>query len=202
MATQTNGKTLWQIRHARKDVGVALVAAAALLGGWILFRTVDTQVRSYNESGEPLRISIPAHWTQADNLQTDVLFASEDPETNSLFKTGLVVARRDLDPAAPPTLQALADRRVTERAALNGYHFLNQRDLTVAGERAIELSYAYTAQPLDEPRRPALPVVVVARDVIVLNKTSSYYLTLTAPESDYERASARFDAMLQSVRLQ
>lgn len=203
MALQTSsGQTVWKIRHTRKDIGVALVAAAALLGGWILYRSVDTQVRTFSESGEPLRISIPAHWTEADTLRTDVLFTAEDPETNSAFKTNLEVARRDLDPSAPPTLQTLVDRRVLERSALSGYHFLDQRDTTVGGQRAIELSYAHTAQPLDGPRRASLPVVVVVRDVIVMGKSSSYYITLSAPEGDQARASARFDNMLQSVRVE
>jgi hypothetical protein len=65
----------------------------------------------------------------------------------------------------------------------------------------MQLEYAYVAQPIDEPRRASLPVVVHTREYIVVAQDRTYYITLAAPESEFERASARFERMIASVRI-
>jgi hypothetical protein len=130
------------------------------------------------------------------------LLKVEDPAAASAYKTALTVEARELDPSAPPTMQTMVDRRVEQRSLLTAYHFLSDRDTTVAGFPAKELVYSYVVQPIDTPRRASLPVVVVARDYIVLTPTRAYLLTLTAPENEYAAASARMDQILQSVRFQ
>jgi hypothetical protein len=136
----------------------------------------------------------------AQSLQ-DVLLKVEDPQTDSAFKTALTVESRELDPQSPPTLQTLLDRRVEQRGALTGYHFLANTETTVGGLKAMQLQYAYVVQPIDEPRRASLPVVVRAREYIVVTQDRTYYITLAAPENEFERASARFDRILQTVQV-
>jgi hypothetical protein len=126
----------------------------------------------------------------------------QNPLTESAFKTTLTVESRELDPAAPPTLQTLLDQRVEQRQVLMGYHFLSNNETTVGGERAMQYDYTYVVQPADEPRRASLPVVVVAREHIVVTQDHVYYITLAAPETEIARNRDRLDAIIQSVRLQ
>lgn len=192
---------LFRLRLLPKDLGVALVALLALGLGWLIMQQTIGRTREFAAADTPLRLSYPAGWSSVDSLQ-DVLLKVEDPYAPSAFKTSLSVEERLLDPASPPTLQALLDRRVAERGQLTGYHFIAEQEATVAGERAIRSDYAYVVQPIDEPRRPSLPVVVLAREYIVISGERSYYLTLAAPEADWERASARFEQIIASARLQ
>jgi hypothetical protein len=99
----------------------------------------------------------------ADTLQ-DVMLKVENPTTGSVYKTNLVVEARDLDPQNPPTLQEFVDRRVTQKGSLTGYHFISEQDDTVDAQKARQIVYTYVVQPIDQPRRVALPVVVVARE--------------------------------------
>ena len=191
---------VYQLRTMPKDVGVALMVLIALALGWLLFLRADGGTKQYQSADTPFRIAYPARWSDSQALQ-DVLLKVEDPQADSAFKTTLTVEARDLDPQSPPTLQTLLDRRVEQRSALTGYHFFANSDAQVGGERAVELQYAYVVQPIDEPRRAALPVVVRAREYIVVTKDRTYYITLAAPENEFERASARFDRMLESVRV-
>lgn len=194
-------ETLFRIRLLRKDMGVAIVVLLALGLGWLLFRQVDGRTTLFQDQGSPFRIAYPAAWNSAESLQ-DVLLKVEDPLTGSIFKTNLTVESRELDPQNPPTLQTLLDRRVAQRESFTGYHFLANRDATVAGTKAIELEYAYVVQPIDQPRRASLPVVVHAREYIVVAQDRTYYITLAAPEPEFAQANARFERALQTAQIQ
>jgi hypothetical protein len=191
---------VYRLRTLPADLGVALVTLLALGLGWLLMAQTEGRTRAYAEPDAGLRLAYPAGWISVDTLQ-DLLLKVEDPQTDSAFKTALSVERRDLDSANPPTLQALLDRRVQEHTLLTGYHLLADGETTLAGQRAITLEYAYVLQPIDTPRRASLPVVVHAREYLVITKDRSYYVNLAAPEASFEQASAQFDRVIQSIEL-
>ncbi len=188
-------------RTWNKDIGVAAVVLIALALGYLLMQAVVNRTQTYQEPNASFQIEYPKTWTNAESLQ-EVLLKVQDPAADSAFKTSLTVEARDLDPSAPPTLQTLVDRRVQQRSALTAYHFIANNETQVDGAPAQELQYTYVVQPIDTPRRVALPVVVVARDYIVLTPTRSYYLTLAAPENESAHANEIMDRILQSVKLQ
>ena len=196
----TERRIIYQPYHLPKDVGVALVVLLALGLGWLLFMQSDGGVRTFQAADAPFRMNIPAGWNDAASLQ-DVLLKVEDWQTASPFKTTLTVESRELEAQNPPTLQTLIDRRVAQRGELTGYHFLSDGEATVGGAKAMQIEYAYVDQPIDEARRASLPVVVHAREYVVVTQDRTYYITLAAPESDFQRASRRFDQMIASVQL-
>lgn len=199
MMRTTEGATFYRFRLWPKDLGVALVVLVALAFGLLLFTQVTGRTRLFQAENPPLALALPANWVDVESLQ-DVVLKVEDPRTDSAFKTTLTVESRDLDPQNPPTLQELVDRRVELRAELIGYHFLENAAAAVAGEKAARIDYAYVAQPIDTPRRASLPVVVVAREYVVITAERSYYFTLAAPEHEFERVAGRFEQILATVR--
>jgi hypothetical protein len=191
----------FRARLRRQDVGVVAVVLVALALGWLLRLQVDNRTRAFQDADSPFRLSYPADWIEAESLQ-DVLLKVEDPRTVSALKTSLTVESRELDPASPPTLQTLVDRRVTQRRALTAYRYLSDAETAVDGARGAVLEYAYVVQPIDAPRRASLPVVARAREYIVVAKDRTYYITLAAPEAEYDGVRPRFDQIIQTVRLQ
>jgi hypothetical protein len=113
----------------------------------------------------------------------------------------MTVESRGLDTKSPPTVQTLIDRRVIQRGDLTGFHFLDEHDTTVNGAKGAWLDYAYVVQPLDAPRRVSLPVVVRAREYILVGKERTYYLTMAAPQNDFDSAIGQLDRMLQTVQV-
>jgi hypothetical protein len=201
MIQSNQGAKLYQVRMLPKDLGVAIVVLVALILGLALRVAVEGRVAQFQDPDSPFRMSYPAAWSFADSLQ-DVLLKVENPYTDSAFKTAMTVESRELDPASPPTLQTLLDRRVEQRSGLTGYHFLSNADVMVGGVRSARIEYAYVVQPLDEPRRASTPVVVQAREYIVVGKDRTYYVTLNAPENAFADASAQFERTIQTVQLQ
>lgn len=198
MTDARRDEPIYTPRMGSKDAGVALITILCLLGGLLLMWSSTSATRTFQDEFSPLRLSYPADWISVDSLQ-DVTLKVEDPFTPSAFKTSLSVEQRELDPAAPPTLQTLLDRRVEQRQQLTAYHFLDEAESVVGGARAIVSEYAYVVQPIDEARRAALPVVVHAREYIVVAGTNSYYLTLAAPEEEFAEARRQFDRIIESV---
>jgi hypothetical protein len=201
MIQSDQGEPLYRVRMLPKDLGVAIVVLVALLLGLGMRFQVERRVKQFQDPNSPFRMSYPAAWGFADSLQ-DVLLKVEDPNTDSAFKTALTVESRELDLASPPTLQDLIDRRVEQRSGLTGYHFLANADATVDGAKSARIEYAYVVQPNDEPRRASLPVVVQAREYIIVGKDRTYYVTLSAPENAFAEASAQFERTIMTVQLQ
>ncbi len=188
------------VPHLGKDIGVAVVVIVALLLSWLLRTYTLNRTIAFHDNDTGLSLQFPAAWNAVDSLQ-DVLLKVENPYTDSAYKTNLVVEARELDPQTPPTLQELVDRRVTQKSGFTGYHFIGEQDALVDGEKARQLTYAYIVQPNDQPRRVSLPVVVQAREYIVVGKNQVYYIAVAAPQSEYAAASARLDDILQTVKL-
>lgn len=196
---QTETGTIYGQRFLRKDIGVAMVVFVALALGLILRTQTTSRTTTFQEKSVAFSITFPATWGSVESLQA-VLLKVENPQTDSAFKTNLTVESRDLDVQNPPTLQDLVDRRVAQRGALTGYHFLSNKPAMVGGAKAERIEYAYTAQPIDQPRRASLPVVVHAIEFIVLAKENVFYITFAAPESEF--ASAQMDQIIQTVTVQ
>ncbi len=200
MIGQIGNERVWRVRLWNKDLGVALVTMLALLAGTLLMWRTETATRSFVSPDETFRLAYPAHWVSVDALN-DLLLKVEDPQTASLFKTTLSVEQRDIDPANPPTLQELLDRRMEDRSLLTAYHFLREAETAVAGQRTIATDFAYVVQPIDEPRRPALPVVVRAREYIFITANHSFYLTLAAPAAEFDRLKGTLARIIASVEV-
>lgn len=201
MTTTPDAAPTYRLRMRPKDLGVALVAALFLLGGLALMLSTTGRTTTFQDEASPLRLEYPASWITADSLQAATLRAV-DPTTPGGLKTSLTVEQRELDPADPPTLQTLLDRRVEQRQQLASYQFLDEAEAEVGGARAMVSEYAYVVQPIDEARRASLPVVVRAREYIVVAGDQSYYLTLATPEGQYAQARRQFDRIIASTVVQ
>ncbi len=199
--TQASNDAIYDLRLRPSDIGVALIAALCLLGGWLLMQSTQARTISFRSEVAPISLSYPAGWVEVPAAE-NILLNVSNPTTPSAFKTTISVENRLIDPESPPTLQTLLDRRVEQRQELTGYHFLSDGEAEVAGVRALVSEYAYVVQPIDEARRASLPVVVQAREYILLTADQSYYITLAAPEHAFDEASRQFDRVIASLQVQ
>ncbi len=191
------------VRMLPKDLGVALALLLALtLGGLLRYYWVDGNTRTFQDPGSPFRLAYPRTWASVAAPEGEgALLRVEDPLTDSAFKTTLTVEGREIDPASPPTLQTLVDRRIEQHGALAAYRLLASDEATVDGARGARLEYGYVVQPIDAPRRASLPVVVQAREYVIVAPDRTYYITLAAPQHEYEAALARFERIIDGVHV-
>lgn len=191
---------VYTLRLWPKDLGVALVTIAALLAALLLRQGIVGASRVFEADAAPFTMTYPATWDRVAP-PPGTLLRLEDPRAASTFKTTVTVENRELDPAAPPTVQALADRRIEQGGNLLAYRLLATEETTVAGARGLRLDYAYVVQPLDVPQLASPPVVVRARQYIVVAASGAYYLTLAAPENAFAAAADQFASVIEGVRI-
>ncbi len=184
-----------------KDIGVALVLVIALALGLLLRDSVESRTALFRDPATRFSIQFPTTWGRSESLK-GVFFKVEDPRTASPFKTTLSVEARGLDPQSPPTLQSLVDRQVARNGTLTAYHLISTRDDKVDGQKATRLEYAHVVQPIDQPRRASLPVVVHAIEYVVIAKENAFFITLAAPESEFAQAEAQMNKIIQTVKVQ
>jgi hypothetical protein len=201
MSRTIDGVTAWPLRTLPKDLGVAAVVLVALLAGLILRWSAEGRTREFSSVDQGFSMAYPATW-RTNTVTNTQLLRIENPQAGSAYKTNVTVESRELDPSAPPTIQELIDRRVVQHSVLTGYHFLSSSETTVAGARAAQIDFAFVSQPIDTPRSASLPVVVQSREYLLIAKNRVYYITLSAPESDFSRANDQFDTMLRSVKIE
>ncbi len=191
---------IYDLRLRPKDLGVILIALLCLFSGWLLMQSTTTRTRSFQDELTSLRFAYPARWVALPPPMNVVLLIT-NPATPSAFKTTISVENRPIDPASPPTLQDLLDRRVEQRQAQVAYQFIGESESEVGGARAIRTDYAFVTQPIVEARRDTLPVVVQTREYIIITADQSYYITLAAPEGEFVRVLPTFERMIASMEV-
>jgi hypothetical protein len=201
MTQMTPAMDVRAFRTRPKDIGVALVIVVALALGLLLRSQVTGRTNSFKDKDSPFSVTYPATWGTSESL-LGLLLKVQDTRTDSIFKTTLSVERRALDPQSPPTLQALVDRRVATQGAQTAFHLLSTTEATVGGAKAMRQEYAYVVQPIDQARRASVPVVVHAIDYVVVTKDNAYFITLAAPEGEFDGAAAQMDSIISSVKVQ
>ena len=185
-----------------RDLSVALLLMLALGATLLLRGQVQNQTTAFAPADVPLTLAYPQSWSALEPIE-GTLLAVEDPLTDSAFKTRFQIEARELDPASPLDLETLVNRRIEQRSQEQlGYQFLSSEPMNIGGVEAIAIEYAYVVQPIDEPLRFSLPVVVRTREVLATIGTRSYLLLLSAPEHEFDAANVQFDRILASTRLQ
>jgi hypothetical protein len=201
MSRTIDGITVWPLRTLPKDIGVAALVAVALILGLVLRLQVEGRMKQYENADPSFSVSYPATW-RVTQAKDGALLRLENPQTDSAYKTNMTVESRELDPASPPTIQDLADRRIVQHGALTGYHLLANTEQTINGVKGARLEYAYLIQPIDTPRSAVLPVVVHCREYILATRDRTYYFALAAPENDFARAVDQFERIVEKARIQ
>lgn len=201
MITKYENVAIYKIRHTRKDVGVAIVVILALLGGFFLRQSVTNQTATFADKATGLQMTYPAEYAEASTMLPDAVIKIADQYGATAFKSSLTVEALDIDKSNPPTMQQLMDRRVEQRSKLTAYHFIGNNETSVSGNKAMELRYAYVEQPIDEPRRVSLPVVVVGKEYIVLSKDRVYYITIAVPEEEADTAGAKLQKVVETIKI-
>lgn len=188
----------------RADLLVALVVALALAAGWIYKTNALSQTAQAADPNSGLTLQLPAYWLIRQPGSVDTFLTAENPRADSIFKSSVVGQSFLLDPESPTPLGALVDRLVRRRGEeLLGYHLLDIRSELIAqgAAEARLVEYAYVVQPIDQPFRAAVPVVVHAVDYVIYTPTEYWLLTFAADEQRAADELPVFEQIVRSIRL-
>jgi hypothetical protein len=197
------------VRRSEPEWAVVVVVVVALIAGWVLKTVVESERVTF--SGGGVTLEYPAGWVRENNLGAGILFRASDMRSGSLYPTNVTLAATEALPQLPVEPGAAVLDRMTP--ALTAWSFQRGQELTafrvldtapagIAGRDGAALHYAYVTEPLADPFRQALPVVVEAMDYLIPVGERTIVLTVAADGAQFQTANARhFQAILTSVRL-
>ena len=196
----TQRSAVWQDR--RSDGLVLLVVLVALVIGWIYRGTLLNEKQTLVDEISGLQLEIPATWNLALEEDTAVDLAAIDPRADSAYKTRLSLYSRLLDPNNPVGLSSVVDRLVENYTEnLTSFQLLALDNRTIQGADTAVLEYAYAVNPIDEPFRASLPVVVHTLEYVIYTPTQYWVLTLSADEKLFDESSGSFENIVAVIEL-
>lgn len=183
---------------------VLLMVALALGLGWGLKLFVENRTATYSDPN--VTFNYPATWI-ADKDDDDNPMV-RDPESGPvIFNNRLVVvhtaAPKSSLPGGSPLGDAATSWALKRANALTTFRNLATLDrdpvtdqpLTVAGQPAIRIDYAYVAEPGTALGQPGIPIVVRGSDYVSLNGDQ---LTVLSGQADAEQWQA-FEPQLHKI---
>ena len=194
----TQRSAVWQDR--RSDGLVLLVVLVALVIGWIYRGTLLNEKQTLADEISGLQLEIPATWIPALEEDTAIDLAAIDPRADSAYKSRLGLYSRLLDPDNSVALSSVVDRLVENYTEnLTSFQLLALDNRTIQGADTAVLEYAYVINPIDEPFRASLPVVVHTLEYIIYTPTQYWVLTLSADEKLFDESSGSFESIVAAV---
>jgi len=151
------------------NLWVIATVAVALLLGWGLMAVVTGRTASYQDAH--VAFHYPATWVvDQDDLGNPMV---RNPQSaTKLFNDRVLVIQGEMPrgglPGGSPLNQAATAWTLNRSKVLSTFRNLTSQDgLTVAGQPAIRVDYAYVADPASALGRPGIPVVVRGSDYLL-----------------------------------
>lgn len=187
----TNKQTSLGDRYA--EIAVIIVTIAALLAGWFYKSGVENA--SVPFSAEGISAEAPKGWLQLQPASNELLRTTD--LGSSGFGTTYIL--RNMPVAEAATAPEVANLLVLEHAqALTAFRVLDQREVTVYGRNAYELTYVFVESNPDLTHTE-IPSVVRGADYIFENGEHAVIVTFQADEKNFDLDLSRFHLFLESI---
>lgn len=173
---------------------VLLVTAAALTLGLLLKQRTSNQVWTYVNREAGIETIYPAGWLTDE--RGSYVVRVRDPKARP-FKTQFLI---NIFPAGGQTsVRNVLDSLTLQRAAdLPAYRVLNVQEID-AGVILTEMNFAYVdADP--NPYIQRLPVVVLGRDIVIIDGNRAIVITYMADEASFDENLPAFQRFLVNLR--
>lgn len=169
---------------------VAVLTLLALLLGWVLKTSVESQVKVEQHVG--VTAQFPAGWMVERGLVTEkMVFNGNDPFDQALSYTVSLIPIA----AGSPITDLVGLRNLERGQQLDSYRVLDQNAVLLMGKDAYKVHFAYV-DPLEQGQ---IPRVIEGVDYYFLNQPKSMVVTLEEETSLFDDALPRFMKFLGTV---
>jgi len=175
------------------EITVVVITIVALAAGWFYKSSVENSSVPFNVEG--VSAQVPQGWRQSSPSGDELLHTS-DLSSNG-FNTAYVL--RNI-PVVPDATAAQISSQLTLEHGQNllAFRVLNQREVTVYGRTAYELSYVFVESNPDLTHND-FPSVVHGEDYIFMNGDHAVVASYWADENNYDLDLGRFHLFLESI---
>ncbi len=175
------------------EITVIVITIIALIAGWFYKSSIENSSVPFNVEG--ISAQAPKGWRQS-SPSGDELLHTIDLSSNG-FNTAYVL--RKIPIASDATAAQLASQLTLEHGQnLLAFRVLDQREVTVYGRVAYELSYVFVESNPDLTHND-MPSVVHGDDYIFMNSSDAIVASYWADEKNYNRDLSRFHLFIDSI---
>ena len=176
------------------DWAVVAVTIVALLAGWLFKNSVENRSVSFTSSG--ISAQTPQGWLTTSVQGNEILHIT-DPLSSGFGTTYII---ENLTIASDATVDQVTSLLILERGqALTAYRVLDQKQVTVFGRAAYEISYVYIESNPDLNHN-VLPNIVRGLDYIFLNGDHAIVATYRADQNTFGSELGRFQRFLGTLK--
>ncbi|HEX9116144.1 MAG TPA: hypothetical protein VGA61_08760 [Anaerolineae bacterium] len=183
----------------RDTLLVVLTFVLAMAAAWGMKSYVEQRSVRYTAAGGSLTLAYPAGWLAA-RADKGILLDVSDGKAGAAFHPRFS-ARSEPIGENVALREAAGLQSLRRSTSLREYHELSSREVTVSGNRGIEVTYAYVTDPPAGAGPATLPIVVEAADVQVLTAGKLYLFTAASEAGDAAAYAPVFARILASVQL-
>ncbi len=185
--------------RTRRDLPAWVALAVLLIAGWALKGTVEGRTEVFADPAGPLRVRYPAGWLAAPG--SAALLDVRDPISGRDVPTNLTVTREPR--VQGQSLDQIVRAGILIRARqLDMYRVLSADPLKVAGKDAVEVSYAFVADPrgaVVELQR--IPIVVRGLELVVATDQAVYHIDVRADSAAFDALRPSLDRIVNGIQL-
>jgi hypothetical protein len=180
--------------HRFAEWPVIAVTVVALLAGWLIKNSVENRSVPFEASG--ISAQTPQGWMMTSAQGNEILHVT-DPLSGG-FGTTYVI--ENIPIASDATVNQVVSLLILERGqALTAYRVLEQKQVTVSGRAAYEISYVYVESNPNLTHKQ-IPNIVRGLDTIFLNGDHAIVASYWADENAFESELGRFQRFLGSLK--
>jgi hypothetical protein len=176
------------------DWAVAALAIIALLAGWVFKTSVENRSITLQVAG--ISAQTPQGWLQVSTQGNEILHVS-DP-SSSAFGTTYIIQNIPVE-AGSAVGQTASLLTLQRGQQLTAFRVLEQKNVTVFGKPAYELSYVFVES---DPNltKAQIPNIVRGLDYIYLTGDHAVVVTYWADKENFELDLGRFQLFLKSLK--
>lgn len=184
--------------RTRRDLPAWIALAVLLIAGWALKGSVEGRTEVFADPAGPLRVRYPAGWLAAPG--SAALLDVRDPLSGGTVPTSLTITKEPR--VQDQSLDRIARDGILLRAKqLDLYRVLSADPIKVAGKDAIEVFYAFVADPrgavLELER---IPVVVRGVELVVAAGPTVYRIDVRADNAAFGALRPTVDRLFNGIR--
>lgn len=175
------------------EITVILITVIALIAGWFYKASVENSSVPFNVDG--ISAQAPKGWLQSEPAG-DELLRTTDRSSNG-FNTTYILRKIPL--AANTTAEEISSLLTLGYGQeLLAFRVLDQREVTVAGKAAYEISYVFVESNPNLTHKN-IPSVVRGTDYIYMNGEYAVVVSYWADDKNFELDLGRFLLFIQSI---
>ncbi len=176
------------------EITVIIITVIALIAGWFYKSSVENSSVPFNVEG--ISAQAPKGWLQSEP-DGEELLRTVDRSSNG-FNTTYILSKMPL--AADATASQVASLLTLNHGQdLLAFRVLSQREVTVYGKTAYEISYVYVESNSNLTHKN-IPSVVRGMDYIFMNEGNAVVVSYWADDRNFDIDLGRFHRFLQSIK--